>query len=291
MFNEKLRKLIDRFLTQFFKNITSKSIGSLLFYHIVLRGGYGINKFYSLSGHNLKDLAISTTNSLALRELKRLIHKAKNMEEIVDIGLSFYFILSDIPSSLIHKIHIVSFQNRFELIEYLKLIKSIKPKIILDIGTAMGGTLFLLSRFSAPDALLISVDLPEIFVGGRKFPNNPSFFKIFTKKKQKVILIRDDSHKFSTFNSIKKVLNNRKIDILFIDGDHSYEGLKQDFEMYKPLVKSGGLVCFHDIVSGSYKKVGDVPKFWNNIRNEFNYREIVENWNQEGFGIGILFIK
>ncbi|MFX1363443.1 MAG: class I SAM-dependent methyltransferase [Promethearchaeota archaeon] len=291
MINEKLRRLIDILLTQFFKNITSKSAGSLLFYHIVLRGGYGINKFFSLSGENLKLLVKNTTNTLALRELNRLIRKAKNLEDMVDLGLSFYFILPDIPSSLFYKIHIVSFQNRFELIEFLKLIKSIKPKIILDIGTGMGGTLFLLSRFSDPDALLISVDLPEISIGGRSFPNNPSFFKIFAKKKQKVVLIREDSHKFSTFNRIKKVLNNRKIDVLFIDGDHRYEGLKQDFEMYKTLVKSGGLVCFHDIVSGQYKNVGDVPHFWDNIRKEFNFKEIVENWNQGGFGIGILFIE
>ncbi len=36
------------------------------------------------------------------------------------------------------------------------------------------------------------------------------------------------------------------IRLLFIDADHSYEGVKQDFELWSPLVEPGGLVLFHD---------------------------------------------
>jgi predicted O-methyltransferase YrrM len=37
------------------------------------------------------------------------------------------------------------------------------------------------------------------------------------------------------------------IDLLFIDGDHSYEGAKADWESYKHLLKDGSTVVFHDI--------------------------------------------
>jgi predicted O-methyltransferase YrrM len=36
------------------------------------------------------------------------------------------------------------------------------------------------------------------------------------------------------------------IDLLFIDGDHSYKGVKADWEIYKYLLKSGSIVIFHD---------------------------------------------
>jgi len=36
------------------------------------------------------------------------------------------------------------------------------------------------------------------------------------------------------------------IDLLFIDGDHSINGCSQDFELYAPKVKPGGLIAFHD---------------------------------------------
>jgi hypothetical protein len=36
------------------------------------------------------------------------------------------------------------------------------------------------------------------------------------------------------------------IDVLFIDGDHSYNGVKNDFNLYSPLVKNGGYIVFDD---------------------------------------------
>ena len=39
---------------------------------------------------------------------------------------------------------------------------------------------------------------------------------------------------------------HRKIDFLWIDGDHSYEGVKKDIYHWTPLVKKGGFICFHD---------------------------------------------
>ena len=37
------------------------------------------------------------------------------------------------------------------------------------------------------------------------------------------------------------------IDLLFIDGDHSYAGAKSDIQLFTPHVKVGGLVVFHDV--------------------------------------------
>jgi predicted O-methyltransferase YrrM len=38
----------------------------------------------------------------------------------------------------------------------------------------------------------------------------------------------------------------RPIDLLFIDGDHSYDGVRRDWELFSPHVKECGLVVFHD---------------------------------------------
>jgi cephalosporin hydroxylase len=49
-------------------------------------------------------------------------------------------------------------------------------------------------------------------------------------------------------NIVKNVYNHIKsVDVLFIDGDHSYAGVLTDWLLYSPLVKSGGIVAFHDI--------------------------------------------
>jgi predicted O-methyltransferase YrrM len=41
----------------------------------------------------------------------------------------------------------------------------------------------------------------------------------------------------------------KTIDLLFIDGDHVYEAVKQDFTVWAPFVQSGGYILFHDFDS------------------------------------------
>lgn len=48
----------------------------------------------------------------------------------------------------------------------------------------------------------------------------------------KSISLREDSRKPSTLAEIKKILRGSKLDFLFIDGDRSYEGVGEDFEIY-----------------------------------------------------------
>jgi predicted O-methyltransferase YrrM len=41
-----------------------------------------------------------------------------------------------------------------------------------------------------------------------------------------------------------------KADMIFIDGDHSYAGVKRDIETWLPLLNEGGLICGHDANQG-----------------------------------------
>lgn len=58
-----------------------------------------------------------------------------------------------------------------------------------------------------------------------------------------------------------------KIDLAFIDGDHSYVSVKKDFELVSPLVPSGGAIVFHDVLvdtedgfDGPRKVVDEISK-------------------------------
>ena len=208
--------------------------------------------------------------------------KLENLDELVNFSFNWLFGL------------IRPMQIREEILELLKLLSEIKPKVILEIGTANGGTLFLFTRVASENAKIISIDLPKGMFGGGYPDWKIPLYKSFALSSQEIHLIRADSHDPATLNKVKKILNGRKADLLFIDGDHTYEGVKKDFEMYSPLVKNGGIIVFHDIVPGPEENVGGVPEFWRNIKEIMkNYnktKEIVQDWDQGGYGFGILFV-
>jgi len=182
-------------------------------------------------------------------------------------------------------------QVRDEILELLMFLSKLNPKYILEIGTASGGTLFLFSRIASKDATIISIDLPGGAFGGGYPKWKIPLFKSFALSKQKIHLIRADSHKKETLEKTKSILGNRKLDFLFIDGDHTYEGVKKDFEMYSPLVKKGGVIALHDIVQHPPESGCEVSTFWNEIKSKYEYIEFVKSWNQNWAGIGLIKLK
>jgi predicted O-methyltransferase YrrM len=181
-------------------------------------------------------------------------------------------------------------QVRSEIIEWTNLVASLAPKRALEIGTYRGGTLYLLCAFSTPNAKIISLDLPRgQFGGGYHWAKIP-LFKLFRRKNQTLKLVRADSHQPLTKKRVENILAGEKLDFLFIDGDHTYEGVKQDFEMYAPLVRKGGTVVFHDIAEHLPEEHCEVAKFWDEIKQQYPHREIIEDRNQHWAGIGILHL-
>jgi cephalosporin hydroxylase len=181
-------------------------------------------------------------------------------------------------------------QEREEITELVKFLARRRPKLVLDVGTARGGTLFLFARVSSPDAVIISIDLSGGRFGGGYPDWRVELYKSFAMQNQKINLICGNSHDFSTLKMVEKVLEGRKLDFLFIDGDHTYDGVKADFEMYSGLVGNGGIVAFHDVVPGPPENVGGVPQFWNEIKRNFKHVEFVKNRKQSGYGIGVIYL-
>jgi len=132
-------------------------------------------------------------------------------------------------------------QFRDEIKSLAKLVEDEEPDKIMEIGTLWGGTFYLWERYidSADD--VISLDLP----GGPVKRRRDQLLRDMTDEKN-IQLFRGNSHSEDMSRKVKK--NVGEVDFLFIDGDHSYEGVKQDFEMYKELVRNGGIIAFHDIV-------------------------------------------
>lgn len=83
------------------------------------------------------------------------------------------------------------------------------------------------------------------------------------------------------FDQAASEFRESSIDLLHIDGMHTYEAVRHDFETWYPKVRPGGIVLFHDVVA----RISDfgVWKFWEETRScfeSFTFRH--------EFGLGVL---
>lgn len=174
-----------------------------------------------------------------------------------------------------------------EFVELAQLVKEGECKRVLEIGTYRGGALFVFSRLSAADATIVSIDYGFSLLGKIVRGVQAPLFRRIVRPGQSLFLLRADSHSQETLDRIKSILKGQMLDFLFIDGDHSYDGVRQDFNMYAPLVRAGGLIAFHDIARTT--GVEEVYRFWDEVKLKYRHREIMHRTDSGAMGIGILW--
>jgi Methyltransferase domain len=141
--------------------------------------------------------------------------------------------------------------------------------------------------------VLVSIDLPGGPFGGGYTGDDVSTFRAYGRSEQRLHFIRADSHASKTRSMLVTILNGGHVDFLMIDGDHTYDGVRRDFEMYAPLVGQGNPIAFHDTLPHPEGSSCEVERFWNEIRSEYRHTEFVDLGSdplapQYG-GIGVLY--
>lgn len=179
-------------------------------------------------------------------------------------------------------------QKRSEIGEFFEAARAVRPSTVVEIGTACGGTLFLLSRAASDDATLISIDLPGGEFGGGYSRLRAAVFRRFARHGQSIVLLRADSKAPETVSHVRRVLAGRRIELLFIDGDHTLAGVTADWDNYSPLVAESGIIALHDIIPDPGQPRMEVAELWARLVESENVSALVDDPQQHGFGIGIV---
>lgn len=131
---------------------------------------------------------------------------------------------------------------------YPELVKLKANEIYLEIGVDKGRSLSFARMVTTPEVVVCGVDIREDpKVEGTRFWRGKSA----------------DIAKQWQF-----ILNMWKISVLFIDGDHSYQGCKTDIESWYPHMKKGGVMFFHDHDETSPGVLQATAEFVNNHQVE-----------------------
>lgn len=213
-----------------------------------------------------------------LAELRRL--STRGLEETADFVLGRGALLAG------------ALQKRAEILGFLSSFER-PPLAVAEIGRARGGTLALLCRAAAPGALVVSLDLPGALHAGPFASLNAAWWRrpllrAMAGPGQELHLIDGDSKSPASVEAFRKALGGRRLDLLFIDGDHTFGGVKSDFELYSVFVRPGGVVAFHDIRPGLREIGVEVDRFWREYPLRGERSEFVADPEQISYGIGAL---
>lgn len=167
-------------------------------------------------------------------------------------------------------------QKEDELVACMRFMEQNNVKTVIEIGSDAGGTLFAWSK------LELTVYAVDLWHGGFSSGN--------MRHNHGASVINGNSHDPATYRELLKVIDG-KVDFLFIDGDHTYSGISNDFWMYKHLVRLNGYIAIHDI-NPLTEKVNDirVHQFWDYLIEEYpqwktwEFKEFPYTWG----GIGIV---
>jgi len=141
--------------------------------------------------------------------------------------------------------HIFTHLTDVEKITLYRIARKIRRKAtIVEIGSYLGASsCFLATGLKNGCIYCIDTWQNDAMTEGQK--DTYSAFMENTKDfADKIIPIRGWS--YDVIDRINEKLGTDKIDILFIDGDHSYDGVKKDWDLYSPLLGKKSVVIFHD---------------------------------------------
>lgn len=159
-----------------------------------------------------------------------------------------------------------AFQHENEWNSLLKHVKKLNS--FIEIGSYKGGTFESLAKITKGKK--ISIDLATGGFGGQGLIASKERNARISSRFQNTHFIEGDSSKFETIKQLHNILNGEQVDLLFIDGDHTYKGVLTDYMLYKQYVKQGGYIVFHDIVDSEFHRGANccVSTLWNKLQGQ-----------------------
>jgi predicted O-methyltransferase YrrM len=135
-------------------------------------------------------------------------------------------------------------------------------KRLAEIGVWEGGTTRRLREVMAPDATIHAIDPYPPGRSGISYQKLIAAGEVAAVSNGRVVWLRQTGAEAAQNRSVLEA----PFDFVFVDGDHTYEGLRRDWEGWSPLVAPGGIVALHDSLlpeghldAGSVRYSNEVP--------------------------------
>lgn len=134
--------------------------------------------------------------------------------------------------------------------KYIGSIRDTKEMTLVEIGTFLGDSTEIFAKYFQN---VITIDP---YVSGMGDITNRVDMKEIRKQAESNLSIYNNVEmKIGKSADFVNNFPNNSIDVLYIDGGHTYEDVKLDIMMYAPKVKRNGFLCGHDYRPGKFDGV------------------------------------
>lgn len=167
------------------------------------------------------------------------------------------------------------------------LVRNIQPRTIVELGSHYGCSLFCFAQAVKDGKLDTKISGIDTWEGDEQAGfYGEEILNLVKKIKQErfpeipVQLIR------KRFKQALSDFEDETIDLIHIDGLHTYAAVKEDFETWLPKLAPNGIMLFHDITGEAKKKHYGSVRHWDEVSQKYPNAHLNHNW-----GLGILFPK
>ena len=134
------------------------------------------------------------------------------------------------------------------LLELMKELGDNSNKIMIEIGSFVGESTVL---FAQSFKKVIAIDpFLEGYDPKDSISNNFDFDNVYQTYLDRITVYSNIETIIDTSDNAVKELVGKEFDFVYIDGLHTYDGVKSDITNYLPLIKKGGVIGGHDYVQG-----------------------------------------
>jgi len=184
----------------------------------------------------------------------------------------------------------MKYQNEEEYEWLCEIYKGIpRKRYVLEIGSLTGDSLWgWITQAKGENLQIISIDMIVPPPDPRRIyqlaGHDLYWPRLAESFGNKLACFDADSTARDTVTRVKSLVPY--LDFLFIDGGHDYQTVKADYENYGPLVRSGGVIAFHDISGGEWP---EIKRFWEELCRAKAANRMESRTLDANFGIGVLW--
>lgn len=157
----------------------------------------------------------------------------------------------------------------------------IRPRVFFELGTHSGNSYFTFCQAVREHGLSTRCHAVDLWTGDRHSGSYDSSIHSEVTRHNEAHYAAWSSLWRMSFDEAVPRVPDRSIDLLHIDGLHTYEAVRHDFEAWEPKLAEGAWVLFHD----TQVREGDfgVWRFWDELKGR--YPRHLEFSHSHGLGV------